>query len=60
MSSVQSVTLEPMGSCEDALALLSQPLQSNNELMSCKCMSFICLCVRYCVDLFAHTRSDSA
>lgn len=36
-SSAQSAALEPVGSCDDALALLSEPLQSvdsNNELMS--------------------------
>lgn len=34
VSSAQSVALEPVGSCEDTLTLLSEPLQplySNND-----------------------------
>lgn len=49
VSSAQSVALEPVGSCEDTLTLLSEPLQplySNNELMSCcACLLYICVCV---------------
>lgn len=62
VSSAQSVTLEPAGSCEDALTLLSpslQPLCTSNELMSCLCMSFIRLCVAVWI-CFQRTRSDRA
>ena len=63
VSSAQSVTLEPVGSCEDALTLLSASLQplccTSNELMSCLCMSFIRLCVAVWI-CFQCTRSDRA
>lgn len=46
-SSAQSAALEPVGSCDDTLALLSEPLQpvdSHNELMSRReCL--LCVCV---------------
>lgn len=47
VSSAQSVALEPVGSCEDILTLLSKPLQphcSNDILMSC-CVCLLCVCV---------------
>lgn len=51
VSSAQSVALEPVGSCEDILTLLSKPLQphcSNDILMSC-CVCLLCVCVCVCV-----------
>ncbi len=60
LNSAQSVALEPVGSCEDALTLRSQSSLQQHRTDELLCMSFICLCACYCVDLFQRTRADSA
>lgn len=61
VSSAQSVALEPVGSCEDTLTLLSKPLQphySNDILMSyCACLLYVCVCVtaQICLNVVGQT-----
>lgn len=56
MSAAPSVTVEPMGLCEETLSLLSrtlQPLHRNNELTGC-CVSYTSACVLLCVSVSAY------
>lgn len=56
MSAAPSVTVEPMGLCEETLSLLSrtlQPLHRNNELTGC-CVSYTSACMLLCGSVSAY------